>query len=110
MRVFALSDMHVDFEVNARWVAGLSAQDYKDDLLILAGDVTDLAGRLQWCLSTLASRFRKVMFVPGNHELWVIREAPESNSLQKFAQVAAIAASAGVWMQPWHESGLSIYP
>jgi Icc-related predicted phosphoesterase len=110
MRVFALSDIHVDFEVNARWVAGLSSQDYQGDLLVLAGDVTDLVGRLQWCLSTLASRFRKVLFVPGNHELWVIREAPESNSLQKFAQVVAIAESSGVSMQPWHESGLSIYP
>src|SRR5882672_3949732 len=74
MRVFALSDLHIDYQVNAKWVADISAFDYRDDVLILAGDVTDKLRLLEWCLSTLARRFRKVLFVPGNHDLWVVRE------------------------------------
>ena len=40
MRIFALSDIHVDFDDNAIWVSSLSAQDFREDLLILAGDVS----------------------------------------------------------------------
>jgi predicted phosphodiesterase len=41
MRVFALSDLHIDYEVNAGWVKSLSSVDYLDDVLILAGDISD---------------------------------------------------------------------
>ena len=94
MRVFALSDIHIDYDVNARWIESLSMSEYKDDVLILAGDVTDTLQLLDWCLRALAKRFRKVLFVPGNHELWVIREAGEKNSLQKFDDVCAVIATA----------------
>jgi hypothetical protein len=30
MRVFTVSDIHVDFDGNARWIAGLPTQDYRD--------------------------------------------------------------------------------
>ena len=49
-RVFALSDIHVDFDVNAQWVEGLSSVDYRDDVLILAGDVTHVLPKLASCL------------------------------------------------------------
>jgi Icc-related predicted phosphoesterase len=110
MRVFALSDIHIDHAVNARWIKNLSAADYTADLLILAGDVTDILKSLEWCLGLLAARFRKVLFVPGNHDLWVMRDQEEKTSLKKFDQIAAIADSAGVSMSPLHWSGLSIYP
>ena len=41
MRIFALSDIHVDYDANAKWVEDLSVFDYQDDVLILAGDLTD---------------------------------------------------------------------
>ena len=41
-RVFALSDIHTDYEENANWVRALSVSDYQDDILILAGDISDL--------------------------------------------------------------------
>jgi Icc-related predicted phosphoesterase len=111
MRVFALSDIHIDYASNARWIENLSAADYTSDLLILAGDVTDILKSLEWCLALLAARFRKVLFVPGNHDLWVMRdEGEKKTSLQKLDQVAAIADSAGVSMSPLHCNGLSIYP
>ena len=110
MRVFALSDIHIDYEVNAKWVADLSRGEYQDDVLILAGDVTDIRRLLDWCLSTLARRFKKVLFVPGNHELWVMREDLEQNSLEKFNDVCAVVKSSGASMQAFYERGLSIIP
>jgi predicted phosphodiesterase len=110
VRVFALSDIHIDYDVNAKWIASLSTAEYKDDVLILAGDVTDARRLLDWCLSSLAKRFKKVLFAPGNHDLWVIREDREKNSLQKFDDVCAIVESSGASMQAFSERGVSIIP
>ncbi len=95
MRVFALSDVHVDFDANARWVEGLSRFDYRDDVLVLAGDVTDSLPLLGNVLEGFAQRFRKVFFVPGNHELWVRRDAAPMDSLGKFEQVLRVAEASG---------------
>lgn len=110
MRIFALSDIHVDYEANARWVAGLSEADYRDDLLILAGDLTDRLSLLAWCLEAFAKRFRKVLFVPGNHDIWVIRDDRAKQSLQKFDEVRAAAENSGVSLDPYREPGLAILP
>jgi predicted phosphodiesterase len=110
MRVFALSDIHIDYDVNAEWIANLSVAEYQDDVLILAGDVTDSRRLLEWCLSALAKRFKKVLFAPGNHDLWVIREDRKMNSLQKFDDVRAVVESSGASMQAFRERGLSIIP
>lgn len=110
MRVFALSDVHIDYDVNAKWVADLSIADYQDDVLILAGDVSDKRRLLDWALKTLAKRFRKVLFVPGNHDLWVIRDDRATNSLQKFEDVCAVVESSGASMQAFFALGVSIIP
>ena len=110
MRIFALSDLHIDYDENAKWVANLSIAEYQDDVLILAGDVTDTQRLLNWCLSTLAKRFHKVLFVPGNHDLWVVREDCEKNSLQKFDDICAVVESSGASMQAFREQDVSIIP
>ncbi len=110
MRIFALSDIHIDYDSNAKWVANLSMSDYQDDVLILAGDVTHARRLLDWCLSTLVRRFNKVLFVPGNHELWVMRDDRGKNSLQKFNDVCAVVESSGASMQVFRQQGVSIVP
>jgi len=110
MRVFAVSDIHIDYDENAKWVSNLSMADYQDDLLILAGDVTDTLQLLDWCLRSLAKRFRQVLFVPGNHELWVIRDGSVKDSLQKFDDVRTVAAANGASMQAYHGPDFSIFP
>ncbi|HKD15242.1 MAG TPA: metallophosphoesterase [Candidatus Angelobacter sp.] len=110
MRIFALSDLHIDYDVNAKWVANLSRDEYQDDVLILAGDVTDTRRLLDWCLNTLARRFYKVLFVPGNHDLWVVREDREKNSLQKFDDICAVVRASGASMQAFRERDVSIIP
>jgi Icc-related predicted phosphoesterase len=110
MRIFAVSDLHIDYAVNARWVENLSQSDYQGDLLIVAGDISDILRSLDWCLRELTRRFRKVLFVPGNHDLWSIRDRGARSSLDKFHDVAAVVDSSGATMQPLHLPGISIYP
>jgi predicted phosphodiesterase len=110
VRVFALSDIHVDYEVNEKWVGALSTSDYKDDVLILAGDISDSTVRLAACLRQLASRFRRVMFVPGNHELWVIRDRDCADSWSKFYRIKQLAADCGVSMDVFVTPTLVIVP
>lgn len=110
MRVFALSDVHVDYAANAKWIADLSLADYRDDVLILAGDVSDILMVLGWCLRTLTARFSKVLFVPGNHDLWVVRDEGHKTSLDKFQEVAAVVHSSGASMQAFRSRGVAIMP
>ena len=109
MRVFAISDIHVDFEENRRWVNKLSQSDYKDDILILAGDVTDIIPSLIEVFEFLKSRFWEVLYIPGNHDLWVFRNN-EKNSLEKFHLIKTIAGDRGINMEPAQFGSLSIVP
>jgi Icc-related predicted phosphoesterase len=109
MRIFAVSDLHVDYEPNALWVKQLSLVDYQNDVLIVAGDLSDQAERLQACLETLARRFRRVLFVPGNHDLWVRRE-PGLDSFGKFERIRAQVTALGASMEVFHHGQLSIVP
>jgi predicted phosphodiesterase len=99
VRIFAISDLHVDYEMNARWLADLSVTEYREDVLILAGDVSDSLERVGWALSILTARFRRVMYVPGNHELWVIRDPGHCTSLDKFERLRAVVEQSGASMQ-----------
>jgi predicted phosphodiesterase len=110
MRVFAISDIHVDYDVNMRWVHGLSDADYRDDLLILAGDVTHRPRLLAECLGAFRQRFAQVLFVPGNHDLWVVGEAPGKHSLHKFQEVAGIVRDCGASMAPYARDRTLILP
>jgi predicted phosphodiesterase len=110
MRVFALSDLHVDYEANARWVDELSTAEYVDDVLILAGDVSSRMRLLAWCFEHLVKRFARVVYIPGNHELWVRRDTDEATSLQKFAAVWALAGDCGLSTTAVHCGTVSIVP
>jgi predicted phosphodiesterase len=96
MRVLAVSDLHVDYEANAQWVRGLSRADYVNDVLLLCGDISDSEATLRWCFDEFVQRFKSVMFVPGNHELWVVRDAVQRTSLEKFDRVRRLALEHGI--------------
>lgn len=110
MRIFAVSDIHVDYEVNALWVAGLSTQDYRDDVLILAGDITEDLRLLDWCVTALARCFRTVLFVPGNHDIWVRRDSRFKTSIEKFAEVRRVVEHSGGSMSAFHGQDVSVVP
>ncbi len=99
MRIYAISDLHVDFRENMEWVEGLSSVDYSDDGLIVAGDLSDDIEDLKRALSILRSKFRCVFFVPGNHDLWIARD-DSTDSVTKFRRVLDICAELEVETEP----------
>ncbi|TQV85985.1 metallophosphoesterase family protein [Aliikangiella coralliicola] len=109
MRVFVVSDIHVDYSENKQWLVDISNEDYVDDILIVAGDITDDLKLLDQCFRALTKKFLKVLFVPGNHELWVSRDTT-SHSLEKFELITQVAADNDVGTQPYHNETLSIVP
>jgi 3',5'-cyclic AMP phosphodiesterase CpdA len=68
MQLLALSDLHIEHRQNREALAALSAR--KQDWLILAGDVSDSIAGLRWTLDVLGPKFARLLWVPGNHELW----------------------------------------
>jgi predicted phosphodiesterase len=99
MRVFAISDVHTDFRDNLQLLGQLSTQSFRDDALIVAGDVSHDLGVLRQTLLIFVERFRYVFYVPGNHELW-IRKGEHEDSVQKFHDVLRLCESLGVYTGP----------
>lgn len=67
--LLATADLHVNRDENEAVVRDLWPQ-HPEDWLIVAGDVGDRVSTVAWALELLAQRFARVIWVPGNHELW----------------------------------------
>jgi 3',5'-cyclic AMP phosphodiesterase CpdA len=74
-RLLATSDLHVGYPENREIVAGLRPESAAD-WLIVAGDVAERSTDIEWVLGTLAERFARVLWSPGNHELWTTKDDP----------------------------------
>lgn len=68
-RLVAVSDLHVGYAANREIVEGLRP-DHPGDWLLVAGDVCETVADLRWALGLLRDRFARVVWAPGNHELW----------------------------------------
>ncbi|MFF5202376.1 metallophosphoesterase family protein [Micromonospora parva] len=68
-RLRAVSDLHVGHPLNRAFVQELRP-DNDGDWLLVAGDVADRFADIEWALVLLSSRFARVVWAPGNHELW----------------------------------------
>lgn len=67
--LFAISDLHVSYAENRRIVEAIRAES-DEDWLVVAGDVGEIFADIERTLRLLRGRFRQVVWVPGNHELW----------------------------------------
>lgn len=74
-KLWAVSDIHVGHRGN-RPVTEDIFPESPDDWLIVAGDVSEKTDDIKWALELLRSRFAKVIWVPGNHELWTTVKDP----------------------------------
>lgn len=103
MKLWALSDLHVGHGGN---LAALRAiPDHGDDWLIVAGDVGERAAQLAATWEILTARFARVLWVPGNHELWAVgREGPDAAAApEKYAALVETCREHGVLTpeDPW---------
>jgi 3',5'-cyclic AMP phosphodiesterase CpdA len=67
--LLAIGDLHVEAAENRRFVE-LLRPGHDHDWLIVCGDVGEIMSDVEWALRTLAGSFEKVIWTPGNHELW----------------------------------------
>jgi putative phosphoesterase len=74
-RLLAWSDLHVGHPA-ARDVVAAAAPTSPHDWLLLAGDVAESLESLEWAMRLLTHRFEKVVWAPGNHELWSLSREP----------------------------------
>lgn len=73
--LWAISDLHVAYEENRRLVEQIRPVSDRDWLMV-AGDVGEVVADIEWALRLLAGRFEKVLWSPGNHELWTPNADP----------------------------------
>lgn len=96
-RLLAASDLHVGFELNKPLVSELLVPDSPDDWLIVAGDVGEFSADIEWALALLAGRFAKVIWVPGNHELWTHRKDTVTfRGVERYAYLVEMCRRLGV--------------
>lgn len=70
MKLYGISDLHLNYHVNRRALEALPP--HPNDWLILAGDIGDTEQDLHFALSTLTRRFARLLWAPGNHDLWTL--------------------------------------
>ncbi len=95
-RLLAISDLHAAYPENREVVAGIYPASAGDWLLV-AGDVAERFADVEWALRTLASRFAKVVWVPGNHELWTPPDDEvQLRGEQRYTRLVQLCRSLGV--------------
>ncbi len=95
MRLLAISDLHLGHPTNRDnlYSIGASPQDW----LILAGDVGETEAHLTMAFERLRPRFAKLIWVPGNHELWATdRSGGGLRGAARYEAFVALARSYGV--------------
>ena len=92
-RLLALSDLHVAFPENRKIIEDLHPE-VDGDWLLVAGDVGELFADIEWALATLAGRFEKVVWAPGNHELWTHPEDPlQLRGAERYGHIVQLCRS-----------------
>lgn len=94
MRLWAVSDLHLGHDANREELQRLPPRP--DDWLVLAGDVGESEEQLRFALATLGPRFARLLWVPGNHDLWA-RPGPRGGPAgeAKYRRLVEICRSHG---------------
>ncbi|MCA9570332.1 MAG: metallophosphoesterase, partial [Myxococcales bacterium] len=96
MQLLALSDLHLAHPENRALVEALSP--HPDDWLVLAGDLGEKTAHLEWAFRALGPKFARLIWVPGNHELWTTRARAGGEAavgLAKYEQLVALCRRYG---------------
>lgn len=93
--LWAVSDLHTAAPGNRELVEELVVPQHPGDWLIVAGDVAEKTNTILGMLSDLNDRFAKVIWVPGNHELFS-RPKDTVHAEQKYAELVAGCRAMGV--------------
>jgi hypothetical protein len=93
VRIWGLSDLHVGYAANRELLSHLPA--HPEDWLIVAGDVGESEQHLLWVLEQLGPRYARLVWVPGNHELWTSGDPP-LRGVEKYDRMVELCRQRGV--------------
>jgi 3',5'-cyclic AMP phosphodiesterase CpdA len=94
--LLATSDLHVTHDGNRPIVEAIRPRT-DDDWLIVAGDVAESTDVIERTLTMFTQRFAKVIWAPGNHELWTVRgDGLSLRGTERYDQLVAICRRIGV--------------
>nr|WP_307235997.1 metallophosphoesterase [Catenuloplanes indicus] len=94
--LYAVSDLHVTYPEN-RAIAESLHPVTPDDWLIVAGDVAEKVTDIQRTLALLATRWSTVIWAPGNHELWTVRDdTVQLRGEERYRHLVEVARDLGV--------------
>ncbi|MDR6289263.1 putative phosphodiesterase [Inquilinus ginsengisoli] len=95
MRLLAISDLHLASDASFERIEALPA--YPEDWLILGGDIAESADGLDRAFTALAGKFARLIWVPGNHELWTRARSPAApRGVERYESLVALARRHGV--------------
>ena len=96
MKLWAIADLHLRYE-ETREALDRELSARPEDWLIVAGDVGETAEHLRFAFERLTRRFARVLWVPGNHELWSTPNDPlAAQGEARYRRMVEIARSYGV--------------
>ncbi|MEM7033319.1 MAG: metallophosphoesterase [Chloroflexota bacterium] len=95
MKLYAISDLHLAHETNREALKTLLP--HLDDWVILAGDIGETEAHLHLALTTFTVKFKQVIWIPGNHDLWTVPQSVETlRGVAKYNQLVSICRDYGV--------------
>jgi 3',5'-cyclic AMP phosphodiesterase CpdA len=95
MKLYAISDLHLANKVNFQALEAIPP--HPNDWLILAGDIGELEEHLKFAIILLKSRFKKLIWVPGNHDLWTLpTQANQLSGEARYRRLVSICREYGV--------------
>src|ERR1700691_3799213 len=94
--LLGVSDLHVTHPDNRRVVEGIRPRS-PTAWLVVCGDVSEVINDIEWALSLLCARFERVVWVPGNHELWTLPdEAVDLRGEKRYRHLVDMCRRIGV--------------
>ncbi|KAF2822718.1 metallophosphoesteras-like protein [Ophiobolus disseminans] len=95
-RLWAIGDIHLSFKANREALEKLLP--HPDDDLILCGDVGETAEHCHIAFAKAKECFRRVWWVPGNHELYTLPSQKETGARgeAKYMECVDIARGYGI--------------
>jgi len=95
MRLLAISDLHLSHPSNRAALTELGS--YPDDWLVVAGDVGSSPDHLRLALDVLVPRFSRVIWTPGNHDLWTSASHPHlGRGEERYRRLVDLCRAQGV--------------
>jgi 3',5'-cyclic AMP phosphodiesterase CpdA len=94
--LYAISDLHVAYPSNRAHALSIRPE-VDGDWLIVAGDVAEHLADVTGVLEMLAARYAKVIWSPGNHELWTSAQDPsQARGVERYELLVEACREVGV--------------